>query len=109
MGLSRIRFRMRWLQVAVALIAIVITCNDRQWQYSLYSPRWRITCQVGPAGDEHNIWYEFDMRWPQASRDWQTVTRTLSPECGLSDRASASLLGKCTSPNRDQILQATRG
>ena len=77
--LPRIEFTMRCMLIAVVpyrhrdhLHRSSVAVLDR-------SPRWRIACKFGPVGDERNVWYEFDMRSPEASQDWQKVMNYLMP------------------------------
>ena len=70
----RFRFTLRWMLVAVALVAALLACTElcrRYWAY----PRWRITGSYGPDYDRTIVIFEFDMRWPRALQDWrQTVS-----------------------------------
>src|SRR5436305_1744606 len=73
MRLPRIRFTMRSMLVAVAIIAIILAYTEPRWRYWLVSPRWKITA----THDDRFFTYEFDMRSSRGLQDWRQVVKLL--------------------------------
>jgi hypothetical protein len=89
MRVPRIRFTMRSMLVAVAIIATILAYTEPHWRYWLVSPRWKITA----THDDRFITYEFDMRSPGGLRDWRQVVKL------LKDRNIEYRVGHLPAPN----------